>query len=300
MLAADDLAVAAATVGRRPPSTTAVIDAVAPRPRLTARRDLVERRGRSSPPSRSSCFALAVRRVDRLEAGVRAARRRRRCSTELAVRLITDGTVSSAVGVTITSSGRSSASRLASSSASPSASLVACVEDRPLGDRLDDHRPADDAVDRLVPAGHPAVPARPRGRSRFVVVLGAAPSIANGLITGVDHVPPLLLRAGRVIGARGVSAYRHVILPASLPSFVGGLKQGWAFAWRSLMAGELLVIIASKPSIGQQMQQARSLSRYSDMIAWMVVVFVIGLLVDAVAFGTLDRAIRRRWGLLTD
>ena len=138
------------------------------------------------------------------------------------------------------------------------------------------------------------------GAIRFVVVLGAAPAIANGLITGIDHVPPLLLRAGRCIGARGVNAYRHVILPATLPSFVGGLKQGWAFAWRSLMAGELLVIIASKPSIGQQMQQARSLSRYSDMIAWMAVVFIIGLIVDAVAFGALDRAIRRRWGLLGD
>jgi NitT/TauT family transport system permease protein len=138
------------------------------------------------------------------------------------------------------------------------------------------------------------------GAIRFVVILGAAPAIANGLITGIDHVPPLWLRAGRVIGARGIAAYRHVILPATLPSFVGGLKQGWAFAWRSLMAGELIVIIASKPSIGQQMQQARSLSRYSDMVAWMVVVFAIGLVVDAVAFGALDRAIRRRWGLLTD
>jgi NitT/TauT family transport system permease protein len=138
------------------------------------------------------------------------------------------------------------------------------------------------------------------GAIRFVVILGAAPAIANGLISGIDHVPPLLLRAGRVMGARGIDAYRHVILPATLPSFVGGLKQGWAFAWRSLMAGELLVVIASKPSIGQQMSQARSLSRYSDMIAWMVVVFVIGLIVDALAFGALDRAIRRRWGLLTE
>ena len=85
------------------------------------------------------------------------------------------------------------------------------------------------------------------GAIRFVVILGAAPAIANGLITGIDHVPPLLLRAGRVIGARGINAYRYVILPATLPSFVGGLKQGWAFAWRSLMAGELLVVIASKP-----------------------------------------------------
>ena len=71
----------------------------------------------------------------------------------------------------------------------------------------------------------------------FVVVLGAAPSIANGLISGIDQIPPLYVRAGRVLGARRWTMYRHVILPAALPGFVGGLKQGWAFAWRSLMAG---------------------------------------------------------------
>ena len=80
------------------------------------------------------------------------------------------------------------------------------------------------------------------GAIMFVVVLGAAPSIANGLIAGVDHVPPILLRAGHGDGRRRRwPSFRHVVLPASMPSFVGGLKQGWAFAWRSLMAGELLV-----------------------------------------------------------
>jgi NitT/TauT family transport system permease protein len=132
----------------------------------------------------------------------------------------------------------------------------------------------------------------------FVVVLGAAPAIANGLITGVDHIPPILLRAGRVLGAQGFSAYRHVILPAALPSFVGGLKQGWAFSWRSLMAGELLVIIAGNPSIGFLLQVNRELANAAGLIATMIVILVIGILVDAVLFGTLDRAIRRRWGLI--
>ena len=81
----------------------------------------------------------------------------------------------------------------------------------------------------------------------FVVVLGAAPSIANGLIAGVDTLPPLLLRAGRTMGAAGLTLFRHVVLPGAMPSFVGGIKQGWAFAWRSLMAGELIVIIANSP-----------------------------------------------------
>jgi len=132
----------------------------------------------------------------------------------------------------------------------------------------------------------------------FVVVLGAAPSIANGLIAGVDHIPRILLRAGQVMGARGVDRYRHVVLPASLPSFIGGLKQGWAFAWRSLMAGELLVIIASQPSIGVRLQFAREFSDARGLLSTMIVILVIGLLVDLALFGTLDRAIRRRWGLL--
>jgi NitT/TauT family transport system permease protein len=131
----------------------------------------------------------------------------------------------------------------------------------------------------------------------FVVVLGAAPSIANGIIGGVDHVPPLLLRAGRVVGARGVAMYRHVVLPAALPSVVAGLKQGWAFAWRSLMAGELLVIVPGKPSIGTRLQFTREMSDVPALIAYMVVLLVIGVVVDSV-FGTVDRELRRRRGLV--
>jgi sulfonate transport system permease protein len=132
----------------------------------------------------------------------------------------------------------------------------------------------------------------------FVVVLGAAPSIANGLITGADNIPPILLRAGRVLGARGLAAYRYVVLPASLPSFVGGLKQGWAFAWRSLMAGELLVVIRGKESVGFLLTQNRAVNNSSGLLATMIVILVIGIVVDSLLFGTLERAIRRRWGLL--
>ncbi|HEX2193636.1 MAG TPA: ABC transporter permease [Candidatus Limnocylindria bacterium] len=132
----------------------------------------------------------------------------------------------------------------------------------------------------------------------FVVVLGAAPSVANGVISGVDNVPRLLLRAGRMLGARGLNAYRFVILPAALPSFIGGLKQAWAFAWRSLMAGELLVIIASQPSLGVRLQLSRELNDAEGLLASMLVILVIGIVVDAALFGNAERAIRRRWGLL--
>jgi NitT/TauT family transport system permease protein len=130
----------------------------------------------------------------------------------------------------------------------------------------------------------------------FVIVLGAAPSIANGLIAGVDYTPPLLLRAGKTMGLRGLALYRHLILPASLPTFVAGLKQGWAFAWRSLMAGELLVIIAGTSSIGVLLSTDQQQADMPSAMAIMIVILVLGIAVDAL-FGTVDRAIRRRRGL---
>jgi NitT/TauT family transport system permease protein len=132
----------------------------------------------------------------------------------------------------------------------------------------------------------------------FVIVLGAAPSIANGLINGVDHVPRILLRAGEVLGAKGIDRYRFVVLPAALPAFVGGMKQAWAFAWRSLMAGELLVIIAQQPSLGVQLQLQRDFSDAEGLLATMAVILIIGIIVDLAVFGTIDRRIRVRRGLV--
>jgi NitT/TauT family transport system permease protein len=132
----------------------------------------------------------------------------------------------------------------------------------------------------------------------FVIVLGAAPSIANGLINGVDHIPRILLRAGEVLGAKGVDRYRFVVLPAALPAFVGGMKQAWAFAWRSLMAGELLVIIAQQPSLGVQLQLQRDFSDAEGLLATMAVILIIGVIVDLAVFGTIDRRIRARRGLV--
>jgi NitT/TauT family transport system permease protein len=132
----------------------------------------------------------------------------------------------------------------------------------------------------------------------FVVVLGAAPSIANGLISGIDQVPPLYLRAGRVLGAKTLTMYRHIILPAALPNVIAGLKQGWAFAWRSLMAGELLVIIPGHLTVGVLMQNARDTNDMPALMASMIVILVIGIFVDAVFFAGVERSIRRRRGLL--
>jgi NitT/TauT family transport system permease protein len=131
----------------------------------------------------------------------------------------------------------------------------------------------------------------------FVIVIGAAPSVALGVLAGADHIPPLLLRAAKTMGLRRFGLYRHVIAPASLPMFVSGLRQGWAFAWRSLMAGELVVLVANSASIGVLLDNAQNLSDMPSAIAIMVVILLIGIAVDA-AFGVVDRRVRRRWGLL--
>jgi NitT/TauT family transport system permease protein len=130
----------------------------------------------------------------------------------------------------------------------------------------------------------------------FVIVMGAAPSIANGLIAGVDYTPPLLLRAGKMMGLRRFSLYRHLILPASLPAFVAGLRQGWAFAWRSLMAGELLVIIANQPSLGVLLSTDQDQADMQGVTSIIIVILILGIIVHTL-FGLADKAIRRRWGL---
>lgn len=131
----------------------------------------------------------------------------------------------------------------------------------------------------------------------FVIVLGAAPSIANGIISGIDHIQPVLLRAGRVLGARGFARLRFVVFPAALPSFVGGLKQGWAFAWRSLLAGELLILASGKRTLGGLLEFNRQFNDMKGLLAVMIVILIIGIVIDGI-FGAFDKAIRRRYGLI--
>jgi NitT/TauT family transport system permease protein len=136
------------------------------------------------------------------------------------------------------------------------------------------------------------------GAILFVVVLGAAPSVANGLLDAVDQIPPLLVKAGRSLGARGFTLYRRVVIPAALPGFVNGLKQGWAFSWRSLMAGELLVMIGDRPSIGVRLAYAREMADAEGLMAWMLVILSLGLLVHAFGFGLVEQRMMSKRGLL--
>ncbi|MBK5308082.1 MAG: ABC transporter permease [Frankiaceae bacterium] len=132
-----------------------------------------------------------------------------------------------------------------------------------------------------------------------VVLLGATPSIANGMVSGIDQIPPLYQRVGKVLGARGLSAARHVLLPAALPGYVGGLRQGWAFSWRSLMAAELIV---HSPELGQGLGQlldfGRSNNDMSLVFAGILGILVVGIAVELCVFAPLERRVLRRRGLL--
>ena len=130
----------------------------------------------------------------------------------------------------------------------------------------------------------------------FVVVLGAAPSVANGVLSGVDQVPPAYFRLGRVLGAEGWRLYRYIVIPAALPSYLGGLNHGWAFAWRSLMAGELLVVIPGAVALGNRLAFAQEFGDAAGLLAYMLVILVVGMLADA-GFSAVATRIRQRRGL---
>ncbi|BAC69847.1 sulfate ABC transporter permease [Streptomyces avermitilis] len=132
-----------------------------------------------------------------------------------------------------------------------------------------------------------------------VILLGAVPSIANGLVSGVDQVPPLFLRAGRTMGATGLRGTWHVVLPAALPGYVAGLKQGWAFSWRSLMAAE---IIASFPDLGvglgQLLENGRNAIDMAMVFEAILLILVVGIAIDLLIFSPLERWVLRSRGLL--
>ncbi len=132
----------------------------------------------------------------------------------------------------------------------------------------------------------------------FVVLMGSVPSIANGLVSGIDQIPPLLPRVGQALGAGRLSSARHILLPAALPGYLAGLKQGWAFSWRSLMAAE---IIATSPQLGlglgQFLHNGQSLNDISMVIAAIFLILLVGIGIELLLFRPLERAVLRARGL---
>lgn len=133
----------------------------------------------------------------------------------------------------------------------------------------------------------------------FVVLMGAVPSIINGLVAGVAQVPPQLRRVGHVLGATRTQLATSVILPAALPGYLAGLKQGWAFAWRSLMAAEIIAFGGTIGfGLGSMLQQGRDLADLASVLATILVILFIGIFVELLFFAPIERRMLRRRGLL--
>jgi NitT/TauT family transport system permease protein len=128
----------------------------------------------------------------------------------------------------------------------------------------------------------------------FVVVMGAVMSIAQSTEDGVRNTAPIYVRAARNLGARGLRLYFSVILPSALPAIVTGMKLGWSFAWRSLMAGELLYTL---PGLGNLLMMGRELNDMAQVVAVILVIIALGLISDQLVFRVLERRVRERWGL---
>jgi NitT/TauT family transport system permease protein len=124
--------------------------------------------------------------------------------------------------------------------------------------------------------------------------MGAVLAITIHTADGVKSIPPIYVRAGQNLGARGWRLLTEILLPAALPSVLTGAKLGWSFAWRSLMAAELIFVSLG---LGQLLTAARELNDIAQVMAVMIVIIGLGLLVDHLIFGRLERRIRRIWGL---
>src|SRR5579884_2915979 len=130
----------------------------------------------------------------------------------------------------------------------------------------------------------------------FVVVMGTIWSVVLATSSGARTIPPIYARAARTMGSEGLDKWTRVILPASLPFVVSGMKQGWAFAWRSLMAAEIFVTILTGFGLGHLLQYGRELSAMDQVIGVMIAIVVIGLAADKLLFSPWERFLHRRWG----
>lgn len=128
----------------------------------------------------------------------------------------------------------------------------------------------------------------------FVTIMGSLFATVVAVADGIRNVPPLMARAGRTLGATGPRLYFSVLLPAAMPGIVTGLKIGWSFAWRSLMAAELIV---PGGGLGFLLQRDRDLGDPEGVLATIMVIIVIGLTVQAIVFAPFERRLQALWGL---
>jgi NitT/TauT family transport system permease protein len=134
------------------------------------------------------------------------------------------------------------------------------------------------------------------GAMLFVVVMGTVWSVIIATDHGARTIPPIYARAARTMGSHGFHKWTRVVLPASLPFLVTGMKQGWAFAWRSLMAAEIYVTILTGFGLGHLLHYGRELNAMEQVIGVMLVIVMIGLVADRILFSPWERLLHTRWG----
>ena len=134
------------------------------------------------------------------------------------------------------------------------------------------------------------------GAMLFVVVMGTVGSVIIATDSGARNIPPIYARAARTMGSDGFHKWTRVVLPASLPFLISGMKQGWAFAWRSLMAAEIFVTILTGFGLGHLLHYGRELNAMDQVIGVMLVIVLIGLIADRILFSPWERFLHRRWG----
>lgn len=127
----------------------------------------------------------------------------------------------------------------------------------------------------------------------FVVTLGGTWTMTTNMATGIRNVQPVLLRAARTMGASGWQLFIKVTLPASVPYLITGMRLAWAFAWRALMAGEL---IGSGSGLGQMLTIGRDVGNMSLVLSIMVIIAVIGTIFDNLVFQKVEKNVLTRWG----
>lgn len=131
----------------------------------------------------------------------------------------------------------------------------------------------------------------------FIVVMGTLWAVLLATDHGIRQIPPIYRRAATTMGSSGFHLLWHVLLPASLPHIVSGTKQGWAFAWRSLMAAEIYVTVITAFGLGHLLHYGRELQAMDQVAAIMLVILVVGFVADKALFSPWERFMRKRWGL---
>ncbi len=130
----------------------------------------------------------------------------------------------------------------------------------------------------------------------FIVIMGALFSIIISTDAGVRNASPIFVRAAKTMGSKGVHTYTKVIIPAALPSIVTGMKMGWSFAWRSLMAGEMIIFVIGAAGVGQHLSMGRELNDMPRVIGLMFIIVIIGLVADKLVFSPWEHLLHERWG----